>query len=164
MGILCKIIFWGEMLTEIPIVVFFFVWNTFNKAPEDNTRDPNRRTPPSLRAQSGTLAAGNLDPLRARRRPGRVSIRRGLPFSTSPFTLHLLRSFFCFSSVRCSFILLICMFFGTCGKVSAPGLVVVRTIVFHFLFASIFYRFFFIFTCFFGCVVDVFSYLFDLFV
>ena len=37
------------------------------------------------RARSGTFASGNLDPLRARRRPGRVSVCRGSAFSTSPF-------------------------------------------------------------------------------
>ena len=36
-----------------------FVWNTFSKAPEDNTTHPDLRTPPSLKARSGTLPQAN---------------------------------------------------------------------------------------------------------
>ena len=34
-------------------------WNTFSKAPWENTRHPGLRTTPSLRARSGTLLQGN---------------------------------------------------------------------------------------------------------
>ena len=37
----------------------FFVWNTFGKAPENNTTHPDLRTPPSLKARSGTLPQAN---------------------------------------------------------------------------------------------------------
>ena len=48
MEILC--FFFLKMLTEIQIVVLssLFLRDTFSKAPEDNTRDPDLRTPPSL--------------------------------------------------------------------------------------------------------------------
>jgi len=36
-----------------------FVLNTFSKAPEDNTTHPGLRTPPSLKARSGTLPQAN---------------------------------------------------------------------------------------------------------
>ena len=65
----------------------------------------------SLKGPERNLAAGNLDPLRARRRPGRVRIYRGSAFSTSPFSTSPFkqRNYFCFSSDRLYSILLICM-------------------------------------------------------
>ena len=61
----------------------------------------------SSRAQSGTFASGNLEPLRARRRPGRVSFCCGLsfstlPFSTSPFKISPSEIIFAFPLIDCT--------------------------------------------------------------
>jgi hypothetical protein len=55
-----------------------------HRAPADNRRHLQRRKS-SVLGLERNVASGNLDPLRARRRPGRVRICRGVTFSTSPF-------------------------------------------------------------------------------
>jgi hypothetical protein len=45
-------LFWLAFGSQISERTF---WNTFSKAPEDNTTHPDLRSPPSLKARSGTL-------------------------------------------------------------------------------------------------------------
>ena len=101
------------------------------------------------RAQSGTLASGNLDPLRGRRRPGRVSISRGLSFYISPFrSSPLFTPFVCFSVDGLSVdYLLIC--YPPAPK-GSPDRVATFPLFFDLFSASIFYRL----LTFFGSLLD----------
>ena len=87
-------------------------FNPFRTKPQNAKGTPTEKTlffcNLSSRARSGPCRR-QLDPLRARRRPGRVSIRRVFPFWS-------------FSSVSLYSIFMNCMSPGTSRQISAAGL------------------------------------------
>ena len=99
-------------------------WNTFSKAPWENTRHPDLRTPPSLWARSGTLPQAN-------------SIRSGPEGAQGVLGCAELSLSFSFSSVSLSSIFDLIVSAGPFGTLPRLALSLVFLSLFAFVFLSV---------------------------